>query len=252
MAGTGAKFPRSRTEMRHLCRQMLASNISKKLDQTRFGAPITWGPINAYTEIETELGLVVSPRRVTLMPSATAMYAWQVEPHLAHLFTKQISRHGLGACQEICSNLGGAIKAIYSPAPPRPLPLLRPTAGTDETPRCEFDIAAAVAAETVDLRNELQTLQDHCRGLGHAMAVAKQTCCILQERVRQVEAKNQFQDMCMDQLEGTLNTVVRTIELLRQTDTEYKSLQYYTGEQNLAVNQHIQAKSVMPSNAAEY
>ncbi|KJZ74458.1 hypothetical protein HIM_05590 [Hirsutella minnesotensis 3608] len=202
------------------------------------------------SNIKVELGLVVSPRRVTLMPGATAMYAWQVEPHLAHLFTKQIIRHGVGACQEISSNLGGAIKAIHSPASPCPLPLLRPAAGTDEITRCEVDVAAAVAAETVDLRNELQFLQDHCRGLGHTMAVAKQTSCILQERVRQVEVKNQFQDMCMDQLEGTLNTVMRTIELLRQTDAECKSLQYYTGEHNLAVDQ--QAKSVVPSNAAEY
>lgn len=55
------------------------------------------------------LKLLIDPKEVRLLPRPTDPYLWQYLPERGHLFTKQLSKHNIGAFREICRELGSSI-----------------------------------------------------------------------------------------------------------------------------------------------
>jgi hypothetical protein len=60
------------------------------------------------------LNLQINPLQVRLIPSSDDPYTWSYDPEVKHLFEKQISKHTMGAYQELCRWVGTRFKATLS------------------------------------------------------------------------------------------------------------------------------------------
>jgi hypothetical protein len=101
---------KDRADRRTQCRHMLAEHISMRESLIRYKLPAN-SPLT-----ESELDLQIDPLQVRLIPSSDDPYTWSYDPEVKHLFEKQISKHTLGAYQELCRWVGTRFKAIPSGA----------------------------------------------------------------------------------------------------------------------------------------
>jgi hypothetical protein len=69
----------------------------------------TWILIN---HLECTLGIVVEPTQVRLKPDVQDGYKWNALPETQHLFTKQLSKHSVGAYMELCREVGKSFEAV--------------------------------------------------------------------------------------------------------------------------------------------
>jgi hypothetical protein len=58
------------------------------------------------------LGIVIEPAQVRLKPDAQDGYTWNVLSEKRHLFTKQLSKHSVGAYMELCREVGKSFEAV--------------------------------------------------------------------------------------------------------------------------------------------
>jgi len=58
------------------------------------------------------LGIVVEPAQVRLLPDLQDGYSWSVLSERKHLFTKQLSKHSVGAYMELCREVGKSFEAV--------------------------------------------------------------------------------------------------------------------------------------------
>ena len=68
---------------------------------------------------ESNLGIVVEPSQVRLLPDLQDGYKWIVRPEKKHLlrknlFKKQLSKHAVGAYMELCHEVGRSFEAVRS------------------------------------------------------------------------------------------------------------------------------------------
>ncbi|MCJ1426426.1 hypothetical protein MMC29_004329, partial [Sticta canariensis] len=56
--------------------------------------------------------IVIEPAQVRLKPDAQDGYMWNALPERQHLFTKQLSKHSLGAYMELCREVGKSFEAV--------------------------------------------------------------------------------------------------------------------------------------------
>jgi hypothetical protein len=63
---------------------------------------------------DKKLNLSIKPDDVRLIPSAEAPYKWEALPAAKHLFTKQLSKHCLGAYEEILERLEESFEAVLN------------------------------------------------------------------------------------------------------------------------------------------
>ena len=61
---------------------------------------------------DSALSLVIDPKQVRLLPELNDGYAWSALPEREHLFTKQLSKHSIGAYMELCRELGKSFEAV--------------------------------------------------------------------------------------------------------------------------------------------
>ena len=66
---------------------------------------------------ESNLGIVVEPSQVRLLPDSQDGYVWSVRPERKHLlrknlFKKQLSKHAVGAYMELCHEVGKSFDAV--------------------------------------------------------------------------------------------------------------------------------------------
>ena len=94
-----------RAEWRQKCRQTLATHISKLSPLLRTRVRLNLGA-------DSSLGIAVEPAQVRLLPDLQDSYAWSVLPERKHLFTKQLSKHSVGAYVELCREVGKSFEAV--------------------------------------------------------------------------------------------------------------------------------------------
>lgn len=93
-----------RARWREKARQVLAAHIGE-IKYCRFFEPLS----DRTTEQAT--GICVTPANVRLIPRDDDAYEWQYEPQRYYLFHKHISKHNLGACRELCREVGKTFRA---------------------------------------------------------------------------------------------------------------------------------------------
>jgi hypothetical protein len=69
----------------------------------------TWTLIS---HLECTLGIAVEPAQVRLKPDVQNGYMWNALPERQHLFTKQLSKHSVGAYMELCREVGKSFEAV--------------------------------------------------------------------------------------------------------------------------------------------
>ena len=94
-----------RAEWRQKCRQTLAAHISKLSPLLRTRVRLNLGA-------DSTLGTGVEPAQVRLLPDLQDTYSWSVLPERKHLFTKQLSKHSVGAYMELCREVGKSFEAV--------------------------------------------------------------------------------------------------------------------------------------------
>ena len=94
-----------RAEWRSKTRHVLADHLSKS--NARSAIRLT--KINM---AESQLGISVEPANVRLMPGAGDGYVWSVLPEKKYLFSKQLSKHSIGAYTELCRGVGVSFEAV--------------------------------------------------------------------------------------------------------------------------------------------
>jgi hypothetical protein len=57
----------------------------------------------------------IEPNHIRLQPRADDGYAWIRQPEREHLFTRQLSKHSIGAYMELCGEVGASIEAVPHP-----------------------------------------------------------------------------------------------------------------------------------------
>ena len=62
--------------------------------------------------LELQLGIPVAPSSVRLIPHPEDTYIWLRCPEREHLFTRQLSKHSIGAYMELCREIGISIEAM--------------------------------------------------------------------------------------------------------------------------------------------
>ncbi|KAL6240247.1 hypothetical protein RBB50_012852 [Rhinocladiella similis] len=77
-----------RAEWRCKCRQILADHLRAKL------------------------GVIIEPNQVRLVPDLYDGYMWVRQPEREHLFTKQLSKHSVGAYMELCREINVSFEAV--------------------------------------------------------------------------------------------------------------------------------------------
>ena len=101
----------NRAEWRQKCRSALADHLRKTFDHWR-----------TYTKREmlgSKLGLSIELSMIRLSPQPEDGYAWLRSADREHLFSKQLSKHSVGAYMELCREVGSSVEAIL-PAPSGP------------------------------------------------------------------------------------------------------------------------------------
>ena len=63
----------------------------------------------------TKLGITVEPAEVRLITSANDPYTWQILAGKEHLFTKNLSKHSIGAYRELCRGVGVSFETVLAP-----------------------------------------------------------------------------------------------------------------------------------------
>lgn len=63
---------------------------------------------------DRKLRLSIKPEEVRLIPTAEDPYKWEALPAAKHLFTKQLSKHCLGAYEEILERLEESFEAVLN------------------------------------------------------------------------------------------------------------------------------------------
>ena len=94
-----------RAEWRRKCRQTLAAHISKL-------SPLLSTRVRLNLGADSNLGIVVELAQVRLLPDLQDSYSWSVLPERKHLFTKQLSKHSVGAYMELCREVGKSFEAM--------------------------------------------------------------------------------------------------------------------------------------------
>ena len=61
---------------------------------------------------EQQLGILVDPSSVRLIPHPEDRYIWIRRPEREHLFQKQLSKHSVRAYAELCREIGISIDVI--------------------------------------------------------------------------------------------------------------------------------------------
>lgn len=64
-----------------------------------------------------KLGVIIEPKMVRLVLDFQDGYMWVRHPEREHLFTKQLSKHSIGAYMELCREIDVSIEAIASLEP---------------------------------------------------------------------------------------------------------------------------------------
>jgi hypothetical protein len=59
-----------------------------------------------------KLGVIIEPNQVRLVPDLQDGYMWVRQPEREHLFTKQLSKHSVGAYMELCREINVSIEAV--------------------------------------------------------------------------------------------------------------------------------------------
>lgn len=93
-----------RAAWRHKCRQSLADHLREAVFRltSRLSADLNAG---------RQLGIVIEPNLVRLIPSSEDEYIWIREPEREHLFKKQLSKQSTGAYMELFREVGFSIRA---------------------------------------------------------------------------------------------------------------------------------------------
>ena len=63
---------------------------------------------------EQQLGILVDPSSVRLIPRPEDRYIWIRRPEREHLFQRQLSKHGVRSYVELCREIGISIDVIPS------------------------------------------------------------------------------------------------------------------------------------------
>jgi hypothetical protein len=63
----------------------------------------------------SRLGIVVEPSLVRLIPEDNDRYVWVRQPERELLFTRQLSKHSVGAYMELCREVGISFEAVARP-----------------------------------------------------------------------------------------------------------------------------------------
>lgn len=58
------------------------------------------------------LGILIEPAQIRLKPDPQDGYLWSVLPERRHLFTKQLSKHSVGAYMELYREVGKSFEAV--------------------------------------------------------------------------------------------------------------------------------------------
>ncbi len=61
---------------------------------------------------ELTLGIIIEPAQVRLKSEVHDGYMWSALPERQHLFTKQLSKHSVGAYMELCREVDRSFKAV--------------------------------------------------------------------------------------------------------------------------------------------
>lgn len=87
------------------CREELAAHISK-MDL------IGTSMLNADLSKEKRTGVTIEPSKVRLVTKQSDVYTWVYTAEVAHLFSKNLSDHGLTAHKVLCREVGQSFHAV--------------------------------------------------------------------------------------------------------------------------------------------
>ena len=87
------------------CREELAAHISKT---DSIGTSV----LNADSSKEKRTGITIEPSKVRLVTKQSDVYTWVFTAEVAHLFSKNLSDHGLTAHKELCREVGQSFHAV--------------------------------------------------------------------------------------------------------------------------------------------
>ena len=97
----------------------MASEVPKKILADHLSKlPVTpYRKLNSNRSVESNLGIVVDPAQVRLLPKLQDGYKWSVRPEMKHLlrknlFKKQLSKHAVGAYMELYREVGESFDAV--------------------------------------------------------------------------------------------------------------------------------------------
>ena len=96
-----------RAEWRTKCRQVLADHLGQHCARHKLQGSC------ADLGLESSLGISVLPSDVRLIPDDGDAYNWIRHPERDHLFSKQLSKHSVGAYTELCREVGKSFKAVH-------------------------------------------------------------------------------------------------------------------------------------------
>lgn len=96
-----------RKRLREICRDLLTQHISKM----PYSAAVN---LSANATIEERTGISVKPSEVRLLTSRDDGYSWKYLTEVEHLFSRNISKHSIGAYRELCAGLGKKFEAVPS------------------------------------------------------------------------------------------------------------------------------------------
>lgn len=94
-----------------MCRQALAAHIGTVAipgivqDRDRLCETMLTLPAHA-------VHITVLPEEVRLIPRPDDGYEWHYPPEKHYLFHKHLSKHNLGACRELCREVGHTFRAV--------------------------------------------------------------------------------------------------------------------------------------------
>jgi hypothetical protein len=97
-----------RAKWRSKTRDVLANHLSKSNNDPK---------IRLTTVAETRLGMSVEPADIRLIPGPGDGYTWAVLPEKQYLFSKQLSKHSIGAYMELCRGVGVSFEALADSEP---------------------------------------------------------------------------------------------------------------------------------------
>ena len=101
-----------RAEWRKNCRQILSDHLSEA-DHIRAKGSTA----HSTKPLECNLGIIVHPAQVRLIPDIGDGYEWATLPEKEHLFKTQLSKHSTGAYMELCREVGESFEAVARPDP---------------------------------------------------------------------------------------------------------------------------------------